>query len=174
MANIFLENGASGEKTALNNVDLSVVTNSELMAFAIKEGIVPPITLYYGIIKNNQPVDETATLSSLGFNDGDTVTVEAIISYNLPKNEPQPANVTLHIVFKNQFVTLQNVDLAIVKNTDLLHHLIEEKILPAPDDGFQFCIIDKNNIPVTEQSTLANLGFEDGDTIKIGFQLCGE
>jgi hypothetical protein len=174
MANIFLENGASGEKTALNNVDLDVVTNSELMAFAVKEEIIPPITLYYGIIKNNQPVEETATLSSLGFSDGDTVTVEARISYGIPKDEMKPANVTLHIVFKNQFIPAQNIDLSFVKNTDLLNHLIEEKILPTPDDGFQFCVIDKNNMPVLEQDTLANLGFENGDTIKIGFHVCEE
>lgn len=86
MANITLDIANTGEKVPVLDIDLESVTNVDLIEAALTSDILRPITDWFGnpvwnpnvykiIGKNNAPVIDEATLSSLGFADGDTIRV---------------------------------------------------------------------------------------------------
>ena len=79
MAELTLKIGNTGETIPVNDLELDQVTNTELVSQLVSNGMVPevPGKVYKVVGKNNQPVEETATLADLGFTDGDTVTVIA-------------------------------------------------------------------------------------------------
>jgi hypothetical protein len=79
MTSITLELSFTGEQVPVNDVNLDSVTNTELFTKAVIAGIVPSLRTdnSYKMVSNktNQPIIETATLSSLGFADGDTIKI---------------------------------------------------------------------------------------------------
>ena len=79
MAELTLKISNTGETIPVNDLELDQVTNTELISQLVSNGMVPevPGKVYKMVGKNNQPVEETATLAELGVNDGDTVTVIA-------------------------------------------------------------------------------------------------
>jgi len=80
MANITLDIANTGEQVPVNDVDLDTVTNTVLLTELVTAGQVPLLGTdmeYKMVGKTNMPVTETATLSSLGFVDGDTIKIVA-------------------------------------------------------------------------------------------------
>ena len=64
----------------VNDLELEQVTNYDIICQLVANGIVPevPGKVYKMVGKNNQVVEETATLAELGFTAGDTVRVCAL------------------------------------------------------------------------------------------------
>jgi hypothetical protein len=80
MANVTLNIANTGEQVPVNDVNLDSVTNTELITNAISAGILPSLgeNMEYKMVgKTNTPITETATLSSLGFADGETIKIVA-------------------------------------------------------------------------------------------------
>lgn len=80
MASITLDVANTGEKVPVNDLDLESVTNTELIEAALGNDILkkPEAGMEYKLIgKNNAPVMDKASLSSLGFVDGDTIKIVA-------------------------------------------------------------------------------------------------
>ena len=80
MAEIEILNRNNGDIIPVSDIELDLVTNTELIFQLVANGMVVPEVpgaVYKMLGKNNQPVEETATLAELGVNDGDTVAVVA-------------------------------------------------------------------------------------------------
>jgi len=78
MASLTLKMASTGETIPVNDLELDQVTNTELISQMVASGIVPALPSdeeYLVIGKNNQPLKDTASLTELGFNDGDTITI---------------------------------------------------------------------------------------------------
>ena len=80
MAYIILDIVNKGEQLPVNNVDLHSVTNTELVDSMNADGFFSKdctVCSEAYLLKNNMAITETATLSSLGFVDGDIIQVYA-------------------------------------------------------------------------------------------------
>ena len=80
MAKITLDIANTGEQVPVNDVDLGTVTNTLLLNELVSAGQVPSLgdNMEYKMVgKTNMPITETATLSSLGFVEGDIIKVVA-------------------------------------------------------------------------------------------------
>jgi len=77
MQTLVLRNAYNGKCTDINDVDLDVLTPSQLIGAAIDNLVLEKVEgeEYRVIGKNNQPVTDDVPLSKLGFVDGDTITV---------------------------------------------------------------------------------------------------
>lgn len=79
MAKLILRDALKGMNVDLDEVDLEATTTDMVINEAVRNGILDPVAgnSYKVIGKDNMPVVEDATLASLGFKDGDTITVVA-------------------------------------------------------------------------------------------------
>ena len=80
MARVTLDIANTGEQVPVNDVNLDTVTNTVLLTELVTAGKVPSLgaDMEYKVVgKTNMPIMETATLSRLGFVDGDTIKVVA-------------------------------------------------------------------------------------------------
>ena len=160
MAELTLKIGNTGETIPVNDLDLDQVTNEELLSQLAASGMVPVEQgkKYRIIGNNNQPITETATLSSLGITDGQTVTIIA---------KPEgAAELTLRIGNTGEIIPVNDLDLDQVTNEELLSQLAASGMVPL-EQGMKYRIIGANNQPITETGTLSSLGIEDGQTVTI-------
>ena len=160
MAELTLKIGNTGETIPVNDLDLDQVTNEELLSQLAASGMVPVEQgkKYRIIGNNNQPITETATLSSLGITDGQTVTIIA---------KPEgAAELTLRIGNTGEIIPVNDLDLDQVTNEELLSQLAASGMVLV-EQGKKYRIIGNNNQPITETATLSSLGIEDGQTVTI-------
>ena len=77
------------------------------------------------------------------------------------------ANITLEIATTGERISVSDINLDIITNRELLTEVIEAGFVPPDDVGSGYRIIGKGNYPIHETATLAELGFYDGDVIRI-------
>ena len=160
MAELTLKIGNTGETIPVNDLELDQVTNEELLSQLASSGMVPVEEgkKYRIIGPNNQPITETATLSSLGITDGQTVTIVA---------KPEgAAELTLKIGNTGETIPVNDLELDQVTNEELLSQLASSGMVPV-EEGEKYRIIGPNNQPITETATLSSLGITDGQTVTI-------
>ena len=160
MAELTLKIGNTGETIPVNDLELDQVTNEELLSQLASSGMVPVEEgkKYRIIGPNNQPITETATLSSLGITDGQTVTIVA---------KPEgAAELTLKIGNTGETIPVNDLELDQVTNEELLSQLASSGMVPV-EEGKKYRIIGPNNQPITETATLSSLGITDGQTVTI-------
>ena len=160
MAELTLKIGNTGETIPVNDLELDQVTNEELLSQLASSGMVPVEEgkKYRIIGPNNQPITETATLSSLGITDGQTVTIVA---------KPEgAAELTLKIGNTGETIPVNDLELDQVTNEELLSQLASSGMVPV-EEGKKYRIIGPNNQPITETATLSSLGITDGQVVTI-------
>lgn len=79
MAHLILHDALTGTNVDLNDVDLEATTNRQVISEAVRGGILTAHAAdeYKIIGKDNVAVLTEETLASLGYKDGDTITVVA-------------------------------------------------------------------------------------------------
>lgn len=159
-AEINLRFASNGNVVPVNDIDLDQVTNEELLSQLAAANVSELEDGFeYKILgSNNVPVLETATLSSLGITDGQTVTIVA-----KPKGA---AELTLKIGNTCETIPVNDLELDQVTNEELLSQLAASGMVPV-EEGKKYRIIGPNNQPITETATLASLGITDGQTVTI-------
>ena len=160
MAQITLKVGNTGETIPVNELELDQVTNSELIAQLVANGLVPevPGKVYKMIGDNNQPVEDVATLAALGVQDGATVTVVA---------KPEgAAQISLKVSNTGEVIPVNDIELDQVTNSELIEQLVANGLVPEVP-GKVYKMIGDNNQPVEDVATLAALGVQDGATVTV-------
>ena len=184
MAKFTIKIANTGEEFEIEDVDLKQHTPRQLIDEMINQGLLPPETIApYGIVnKNNVKIDDgelSLSFAQLGFVDGDTIRIVVIASGrgdNLypPKNKTR---IEVKTTWDGAGFELEDVDLEQITNRDLIQQMIDagvmvpESQLPRAADNTptEYSLINKAGVKVdlNEVRTLAELGFTDGDTVRI-------
>lgn len=184
MAKLTIKIASTGEEFEIEDVDLSQLTPRQLLVEMINHGILSAEAIApYGIVnKNNVKIDDgelCLSFAQLGFVDGDTIQIIMRASGggdNLypPQNK---ARIDVKTTWDGAGFELVDVDLEQITNRDLIQEMIgagvmiPESQLPQAADNTpnMYSLIDKAGVLVEpdEVKSLAELGFTDGDTVRI-------
>ena len=184
MAKLTIKITHTGEEFEIEDVDLSQLTPRQLIDEMINQGFLPAETMSpYGIIdKNGLKVDGEDLCSSfakLGFVDSDTIEIIVIALGRRDKLYPpqNKAKIDVKTTWDGAGFELEDVDLKQITNRDLIQQMIDAGIMvpesqtprSADNTPTVYSLIDKAGVKVEpdEEKTLAELGFTDGDTIRI-------
>lgn len=184
MAKLTIKITQTGEEFEIEDVDLSKLTPRHLIDEMINQGFLPAETMSpYGIIdKNGLKVDGEDLCSSfakLGFVDSDTIEIIVIALGRRDKLYPpqNKAKIDVKTTWDGAGFELEDVDLKQITNRDLIQQMIDagvmapESQIPRSADNTPtvYSLIDKAGVKVEsdEVKTLAELGFTDGDTVRI-------
>lgn len=184
MAKLTIKITTTGEEFEIEDVDLKQHTPRQLIDEMINHGLLLAESIVpYGIIdKNGLKVDGEELCSSfakLGFVDGDTIEIDVITlggRDNLcpPQNK---AKIEVKTTWDGAGFELEDVDLKQITNRDLIQQMIDAGVMApesqtprsADNTPTVYSLIDKAGVKVgpDEVKTLAELGFTDGDTVRI-------
>ena len=110
-------------------------------------------------IENNQPVEEVATLATLGIKDGTLV--------NIVAKPAGAAQISLKVSNTGEVIPVNDIELDQVTNSELIEQLVANGLVPeVPGKTYKMISIE-NNQPVEEVATLAALGVKDGTLVNI-------
>ena len=184
MAKLTIKITHTGEEFEIEDVDLSKLTPRQMIDEMIIQGFLPAESIGpYGIVDKNGLIvdgeDLCSTFAKLGFADGDTIEIVAITlggRDNLyhPLNK---AKIDVKTTWDGAGFELEDVDLKQITNRDLIQQMIDagvmapESQIPRSADNTPtvYSLIDKAGVKVEpdEVKTLAELGFTDGNTVRI-------
>lgn len=169
----------------IEDVDLSQLTPRQLIDEMINLGILSAETIApYGIVnKNNVKIDDgelCLSFAQLGFVDGDTVRIIMRANGgggdNLDSHQNK-ARIDVKTTWDGAGFELEDVDLEQITNRNLIQEMIgagvmvPESQLPHATDNTptMYSLIDKAGVKVEpdDVKSLAELGFTDGDTVRI-------
>lgn len=184
MAKLTIKITHTGEEFEIEDVDLSQLTPRQLIDEMINQGFLPAETMSpYGIIdKNGLKVDGEdlcSTFAKLGFVDGDSIEIVAITLGGQDNLYPTPnkAKIDVKTTWDGACFELEDVDLKQITNRDLIQQMIDAGVMApesqtprsADNTPTVYSLIDKAGVKVEpdEVKTLAELGFTDGDTVRI-------
>jgi len=77
------------------------------------------------------------------------------------------SKITIRIAQDGTTVPVEEIDLGQVTNTQLIQELVSSGQIQAPANGHEYRFAGKNNEILTENTTLKEAGFKDGDTITL-------
>lgn len=80
------------------------------------------------------------------------------------------AELTLKNFMTGEEIICSEIDLNTITSHDLIHQLIEAEILPYEESEYgypQYHIIDPQGCPIIEDISLAEVGFKNGDLLRI-------
>lgn len=185
MAILTIKIATTGEEFEIEDVDLSQLTPRQLIDEMINLGILSAETIApYGIVnKNNVKIDDgelCLSFAQLGFVDGDTIRIIMRASggggNNLDSHQNK-ARIDVKTTWDGAGFELEDVDLEQITNRDLIQEIIgagvmvPESQLPHATDNTptMYSLIDKAGVKVEpdDVKSLAELGFTDGDTVRI-------
>ena len=184
MAKLTIKITHTGKEFEIEDVDLNQLTPHQLIDEMINQGFLPAETISpYGIVdKNGMIIDDDGLDSSfaqLGFVDGDAIEIVEIASGGEDNlcHPQKKTKIDVKTTWDGAGFELEDVNLEQITNRDLIQQMIDAGII-VPESQFPrtadntptvYSLIDKAGVKVEpdEVKTLAELGFTDGDTIRI-------
>lgn len=177
---ITLKISNTGETIPVYDIDLDIVTGKELLSQLCESGLVSVEKgkIYRIIGVNNQPIfDDTKSLAEIGITYGSTVVVVAKpVGGCVPPTHLQ-STIEIRTTWDGVGYEVEDVDLNQVTNKDLIQQMVDAGVMKpesqcstvAEDTYAVYSLIDKDGLKVEpdEIKTLSQLGFVNGDTIRI-------
>ena len=161
----------SGELIPIFDVNFEKETNEDLIR-ELKDVINLPIHLVFD--KNGNPVTIPMSFIEMGYSFGDIISVHVGNSLTIneskvdcQKDIKHMASIILKMGVSGVTVPVNDIKLDQVTNTELISQMVASGIVPALPSDEEYLVIGKNNQPLKDTASLAELGFNDGDTITI-------